>query len=736
MQVKASKKKINRRQFLIKTGWAAGGITLLSSCQSILPAFPSTSAPEADDTIFWLQILPTGRVQFLCPRMEMGQGASIGLTQIVAEELNLNQQDIDCLIPNTGQLPPFKVTVGSESISLFHKPVAIAAARLREHLRGKAALKLNLETNQTIDVHAGFKSSSGTIVSYKDLITGNGSIIFHEDETGAPEPDLYFDQHSKNSIAIGKNWRHHDLNNIVTGKMPYSRDISLPNMTYGLVFRPPYFGAVLSDIKWNNSENTKGILLNFVDKDNNFAGLIAENPFVLNEAKDKVEITWIPTSENSESKAKLLELEPRLKNNDFEHEILNEGIQPITSKLAEISVSNTYSTPYYTHAAMEPRSAVASVSEDQVEIWCGSQDPYFVRSRIARLLGKDDGNIIVHPQRMGGAFGGRVYCRAAEEAALLSNQIKRPVRVQWDRNSEFKNGYFQPMFTHQINAGVSKSGEIQFWNHDFVSSPIITGQVPGNIAWAVDIFVADKGTARGAISPYAPRNQRIRYSDIRTNVSIGAWRGLGSAPNCFAIESTIDELTTVSGFDPIEFRLKNLPATQKRMKTVLKKLKNITNWAKLKPVEDEGFGIACAIYKEDTYVAIAAHVHIDHTTQEIQVRNIWCVQDCGRIINPDLVKNQILGNVVWGTSMTLKERVTFENDQCEQTNFDGYGILRHSECPNVHIELIETSGVSPSPAGEAALAPVPAAITNAVFAATGQRGRNLPLDYEAIFNKS
>ncbi len=356
-----------------------------------------------------------------------------------------------------------------------------------------------------------------------------------------------------------------------------------------------------------------------------------------------------------------------------------------------------------------------------------------MQRRVAKALGRKVDDVVVHPHRIGGGFGGRIPCQASEEAALLSAVVGRAVRVQWDRETEFQQNYFHPGYSHFIDAGVTAEGSISHWAHDFVSSPIIFGLVPGNIAWALDMVAADKGTARGGVPPYFVANRRVRFSDIRTPVSVGAWRGLGAAPNTYAIESMMDELAAAAGIDPLQFRLRNLPPASARLAGVLRRVVEISQWGRPAP-QDTGRGLACAVYKGETAVAVVAEVRVDHAARALRVTKTWCAQDCGLVVNPDQVENQIMGNMIWGCGVALKERITVAAGSVQERNFDGYEIIRHHEAPEMTVALVVPPDTPPVAVGESALAPVAPAIANALFAATGRRIRRLPMRYDSVFS--
>lgn len=720
----------SRRNFLIKTGWIAGGVTVLTSCASIIPPLPSLNDPTYEDAFSWIQMRADGQVVFYAPRMEMGQGAALGLCQIVAEELNLPQSRIDCLSPNTDQTPPFKMTVGSEGIAKYFEPVSHGAASLREVLRERLQNSTQYNLQEIREEKGGFSLPDGQVIAYADLID-NAPLILTVD-MAKTTGKIAKNSKRTGPKVIGENWKDPQLKAIVTGQQTYSRDIVISGLHYGHIIHKPAFHAMLDTVDIGGALDIKGIVAIVPNKELGFVGVVAENPFVLDEAVNAISIKWAyKDGLGDQVVSDILDVERIRSTNSFEHEILSKGKLEKGPSTSIKGIEARYDTSFSAHAAMEPRAATAWVKQERVEVWSAGQDPFFTQKQVAKAIGRDVEDVIVYTHRLGGGFGGRVRCQASEEAAILSMATGHPVRVQWDRAAEFQNNYFQPAFSHYISAGVTEDGEISFWDHDFVSSPILTGAVPSHIAWIIDQVKADEGTARGSVSPYRVKNQRIRYSDIRTSVPVGAWRGLGAAPNGFAIECMMDELAIEAGMDPLEFRLNNLLPSETKVRTVLETAAKMAKWGDSMP-DNSGRGISCAVYKGDTAVAVVADIEIDHKSEKILVRRIWCAHDCGLVINPDQVAAQIEGNVVWGCNMALKEKMQFSEGMVEADNFDGFEILRHDEMPDIKINLIQSDTAPPTAVGEAAFAPVAPAITNAIFAATGRRLRKLPIMYEHL----
>ncbi len=283
---------VGRRKFLIKSGWLAAGVTVLASCssvRSIWPALPSINGPEIEDGFAWVQALPGGRIRFFCPRMEMGQGAALGLSQVVAEELNIGPSEIECVIPDTSQTPPFQMTVGSESMAKFFAPVSHGAARLREALRIMAAEKSGLSPAQIEDGRSGFVLADGTELGYGKLVPFEPVVLSAADESTPPRYAL---ERNGAYQAIGQNWRHHELEAIVTGRTVYSRDVSLPDMMYGQVLKPPAFGARLLGADGAAAKAMPGVAAVVIEKRNNFIGVVTEDPFVLPAALQAIDARW------------------------------------------------------------------------------------------------------------------------------------------------------------------------------------------------------------------------------------------------------------------------------------------------------------------------------------------------------------------------------------------------------------------------------------------------------------
>ncbi len=729
-----NKSILGRREFLKRTGWVAVGVTFVGACSGpLLPVMPFSDPPATNEGRFWVQLLPNGKVRFFCPRAEMGQGIAIGLTQVVAQELNLSPDNIETINPATSEIQPVALTVGSESMQAFFSPVAYGAACLRESLRSIAAEQASVPVSVLKDGDAAFLLPNGEEISYRSLANGK-SVLLNENDI-FPEDIKIYNLDSKRSDKVKKQvWGRKTMEDIVTGKMTYSRDIIIDDMLYGRVIKPDTIGGKLENADIARAQEIPGVRKVFIDKGRNCVAIICDKPFVLDKVEQAVKVTWkVDKPFTQQDMDTALDAKKYLESDDFEHTLAEQGKFRNRAQKSNSSLNNRYQTCFVAHAAMEPRSAVAWVKDNSAEVWGASQSVHFVRDRIAQLTGISNDNVIVHAHRLGGGFGGRILCQAAEEAAFLSQKVNAPVRVQWTREEEFTYNHVQPPFDHIINATVSEKGLITHWKNSFTTAPIIftSAILPRHIQFLADLSQED-GSPRGAHPPYNIPNLLIRYSDVRIPLVTSSWRGLGAAPNTFAIESMIDELAVLSDLDPFEFRLLNLGNAHPRLKKVIEKVREMTRMDKKLPA-NYGRGIACAIYKE-TPVAVVVEVHADPSEKTLKVTQAWIAQDCGRVINADQVRAQAEGNLVWGLSYALKEKGFLEDGHIGIKNYHQYPLARMSDTPKIHIEQIEDFENPPIGAGEPVIAPTPAAIANAIFAATSKRFRQLPISEEDVFS--
>ncbi len=698
---------LTRRSFLIRTGVVSGGLVALSSC-GLMPALPTFAAPAREDALTWVQLKQDGSVKFYCPRSEMGQGIASSFTLLVAQELALPVTDIEFSYPNTTQIPPAKMTVGSESVQNFARPLALAAATLREALRHKAAEQLGVEPN-AVEIHDGVCRVGDTSLTYREIMAEQALEVL---TVGEAEVDLVlFSAQASNTETRPA---HQFDRDIVTGKEQYSRDTFAAGLVFGAVARAPWLGASMLGSNPSAAKSVPGVI-KVIDGPNGEPGVIAETPMSAKAGIAALDVRWQVLRDAERQRIdEINDVDQLIDSGGFEHTPLNVGDIAAAKGKAAQEVNVRYDSPLTAHASMEPRAGVAHVKDGHCYVDTGSQDPWYVQAAVAKATGLPREKVIVQNHRLGGGFGGRIHCQASVEAAWLAMQTDRPVKVQWSREEEFTRNYVGPGFSHRIEAGVSDDGTIRYWHHRMVGSPILTSSalIPSNLHWAAD-FVPDPGTWRGAETSYQINDHLVEFSDIRRPVPTGAWRGLGAAPNTFAVECAIDELAEAAAIDPIDLRVKN--AKSPRLRLVLERLR-----ASLPDTTDRYFGIAAGAYKGVTFVAVAAEVNAMG-----KLVGLWCAHDCGRMISADRVSAQVESCLVWGIGMALSEKYVVENGIGVTNNFHKYTVPRISDVPPIHIELVDSTEDATG-AGEAAFPPTTAAIVNAM-AKIKPRQRSLPL---------
>ncbi|MFN4311447.1 MAG: molybdopterin cofactor-binding domain-containing protein [Ferrovibrio sp.] len=665
---------LSRRLLLKRTARVAAGVTVFVAAPACafnpLPAMPTRSMPEAGARQAWLRLLPDGRVRLFLPRQEMGQGVSIALRQIVAEELDWDIDRVEIELPDTASIAPVKSTVGSDSLKDFAEPVARAAALVREHVKSGAG--------------GAEISDRGQPVSLRSFRRND----------------------ARRHVGIGLPTEK--IESIVTGAPLFAGDIRLPDLLFGMVLP---VGATISGL---------GDEVRLVTLHDGRSGLLSAYPAALHAAAARIE------RDGTGQPMPAVDIDAVERGGGPEHSLRGDAVNADASW----TLDRRYDIPFAAHTAIEPRSAVAQWHAPdaavRLEIWTGTQDAFFVRETLARQLSLPTEKVLVHSCRIGGGFGARTIVRQELEAALLAQSAGRPVKVQWSRAMEFSDGFHRPPSSHRIRARLDSNGRIADWWHGFCSGHVIftSAAMPRWMQLATSL-VKDPGVARGAVPVYASTRMRVEFSDIRLPVDTGPWRGLGAGPNGFAIESAMDELAGLAGRDPLQFRLVNLDPQHMRLKACLERVADISGWT-TRPRSGSGFGrgIACGIYKESSYAAVVADVSVA-ADGAVRVMHLYCAQDSGLVVNPDQVRAQIEGNLVWGIGMILSEKLPIEDGRVAAYSFADYTIPTMDAVPVIDIVLIEPAGVLPSGAGETAMVAV-AAVANAIAAATGRRVTTLP----------
>jgi nicotinate dehydrogenase subunit B len=736
-----SSRRYSRRQF----GQTAAGILLFFSMnpgavlgQSAAAKLPADlqSNKRLDS---WLRINPDGPVEVFTGKVELGQGNTTALAQITAEELDVAFGRIRMRPTDTAHSPDESYTAGSASIEVGGGALRYAAADARATLLEMAAAKLGVPVGGlTVDDGVIGGSAGAGRVTYWELASAG---LLARDARS----DIPLKSNSQRRI-IGTSVPRIDIPAKVTGGEAYVQDMRLPGMLFGRVARPPSYGAQLTAFDASSVKAMPGVVT--VVRDGRFLGVVArrEEQAIAARAVLQRAVVW-KMSEELPDEAHIA---------DFHRNSADAKVTTVSSRSpstpaapAARTLNATYSKPYLAHASIGPSCAVAAVDNGILTVWSHTQGPYQLRTDLAAVTGLSLDKVRVIHAQGSGCYGHNGADDAALDAALLSRAVDgAPVKVQWMRDDEFAWEPFGSAMSIDIQAGVAADGAIvdwqcDFWSNSFNMRPGLAGGVNLLAAWDLaqpfqhsppgEIPLPSGGADRNAVPYYDFPSQRITEHFLPTMpIRVSSLRSLGAFGNVFAIESFMDELAEIAGADPVEYRLRHL--TDERAKAVIRSVAERTNWQKgARGDRARGRGISFLRYETvKTYVALIADILVDQKSNTIHVERITAAVDSGLIITPNGISNQIEGAIIQGTSWALKETVRFDRRRITSRDWASYPILTFLELPELDIVLLDHPELPPLGAGEAAFPPVPAAIANAFFNATGKRLRGLPFDRERI----
>jgi len=681
---------MHRRAFLAAAGSGlvvAIGATV-SGC-SVIPVIPARPEPDVTTALGWIAYRD-GRYSLTVPRAEIGQNIATAMKQIACAELDVPWGDVDVALHDT-TMDGVRATVGSESIMAFAEPLAQACATLREAV-------------------AEGRSTGEVVV--------------------APRPVSQL-RSMKMGGLIGQSPEIAQGREIVTGAPLYAADVNLPGMLHGRVLRAPASLEVASrPVGWNldAARRVSGFVAVVEDCGPPIGkarglGIVANRPGALDVIAEALEVEWHSDELHlSADICATIDVDARLSEGALPHNVLDGAPQPGTWE-----IDLRLEIPLAAHGPIEPRAAVAQWDDGALKLWAGTQDAFYVRDFLADALKINADDVVVQSSRVGGAFGGKAICVMEAEAAFLARFVGAPVKVQWTRMQEFALGFHRPPSSHRVRARLD-DGRITDWSHDQVSSHILftAAVVPSWMQAGTDLFVGDGGVARGMAAPYDLGRAHAAYDAIRLPVHTGAWRGLGAGPNVLAIESAMDEAARSAAADPVAFRLAHI--RDPRLAGVLKLVADSAQWGAAPtpaaPGERTGRGLACGIYKEMSYAAAIADVAVG-PDGVVRVTRIWCAHDCGLVINPDQVRAQCEGNLVWSIGLVLSDTLPVEEGHVIAQTFADAPIPRLKDVPPISVDLVQSEERSTG-AGETAIVAGPGAIANAVRAATGIRLSSFP----------
>lgn len=749
---------VSRREFLRASGMLVVGFSATVGASSALAqgpfdTHPSHVDPEAVDS--WLAIAEDGTVTVYTGKCELGQGMQTAQAQLVAEELGVGIERVRVVMCDTDVAPDQGTTSGSQSTptNFNTRNLAQAAATARAVLARLAAERLGVPVEQLV-LAAGMARVGGSgsrQVSYGALISGRKLNVRLDPEARRRSPGEW--------LVLGKPVPRSDMAAMVTGRLEYVQNVRVPGMLHGAVVRPPGVGATLAGVDESSVSRMPGVVKVVVQKD--FVGVVAEKPWQAMQAARQLRARWTNGRQLPPQRGFYGHMKTRPSRDAY---TVNSGDVDERLKGAATVLKATYLHPFQMHGSIGTSCAVADVRPGHVTVWSATQSAYPTRSGVALLLGVPPEQVRVIYVRGAGCYGLNGADTVSYDAALLSQGVGRPVRVQLTREQEMAWGesYGFPYVVEQ-RVGLDRDGSIIAWDYEaWLASRggrpgyerpgnIVTGMLAGfatapfrperaaeppgefrNGSNAAPSYVAGRAAKRaGGAGTVAC--ERVLTHTVESPFFTGPLRSPSRLQNTFAHESFMDEIAFHVGADPLAYRLRHL--SDARLQAVLNTAAKAAGWtARSSPAKAgsggtaSGRGLACVAYEGNNgYAAMVADVAVNQASGRVAVTRFVVAIDCGPVSNPDGLRNQAEGGALQGLSRALSEEVTWDDRQVTSVDWAGYQTLTMGmEVPVIETVLIDRPDVPATGAGETVITLVAAAVGNAVFDATGARLREVP----------
>ncbi len=627
----------------------------------------------------WIHIAADGAVTVFCGKCEMGQNIRTSLAQAVAEELRAPVESVNMLMGDTALTPYDAGTFSSRTTPFMAPQLRMAAAAARELLIEMAARKLQVEP-ASLEAEDGEirHLTSGTSISFGDVARGQKLLK-------TIRPDVALRPASEWTVA-GTSVPKSGARNFVTGGHRFPSDTTRPGMLFGKVLRPPSYGATLVSV-----EGDPGVTL---VREGDFAGVAAASTDAAERALRSLRAEWKRAPQQS-SREFTADIKAHASAGSVQHSAgsIAEGLRAAARKF-----EGSYTLAFIAHAPLEPRAAVAEWKDGALTVWAGTTSPFGVRTELAKTFGVAEERVRVIVPDVGAGFCGKSRCEAAVEAARLAKAAGRPVKLVWTREEEFTWAWFRPAGLVEITSGVRGDGTLTAWEFHNYNSGV-----------------------QAIRTPYETPHQRIEYHPARSPLRQASYRALAAVANFFARETHLDEIAAALKIDPLRLRLQN--TKDARLRTVFESAAQRFGWGKA-PEVGHGFGISGG-FEKGAYVATCAEVLV--RGREVRVLRVVTAYDCGAIINPNHLTNQIEGGTMMAIGGALFESIEAEDGKIVNASFSQYRVARFSDTPAIEAVLINRKDEKPFGAGETPICAVAPAIGNAIFQATGVRLRAMPL---------
>ena len=677
---------LDRRDFLRVLSIMGGGLLVVATHPAEISAQETGRGGQgaaANDLTSWIHIDRDGHVTAFTGKVEIGQNIRTSLTQVVADELRVPVSSISMVMADTDLTPFDQGTFGSRTTPTMAPVLARAAATAREQLVARAATTWRMGAD-ALTVEAGrIRSADGRTVTYGELVaSGALTGVIAAATAVAPKP-----QWKIRGAALKK------VNGaeIVTGRHAFTPDIGRPGMLFGRVIRPPAYGATLKSVDGAGARAIPGVQ---AVTDAEFAGVVAPTERALEQAMAAVRAEWSPAPAQPDSDSIYEHLRSTAPTGNPGRPV---GDVAAAKASAAFTLAESYRIPYIAHVPLEPRAAVAEWNDGKVTVWTGTQRPFGVRTEVAQAFKLAEDHVRVIVPDMGSGYGGKHTGEVAIEAARLARAAGKPVKLVYRRWEEFMWAYFRPAGVIDVSASVDAGGKLTAWEFENFNSG-----------------------SSGLPTPYVVANRREQFNPSDSPLRQGSYRGLAATANHYVREMHMDAVARKAGVDPVEFRRRHI--NEPRLRAVLDAVADRAGWGKARAA-GKSIGIACGTEK-GSYVATAAEV--TRTADGFTVDRIVIAFECGSIVNPEGLHNQVEGSVVQGLGGALFEAIQFKNGKLLNGTMADYRVPRFKDVPAIDVILLDRPDLPSAGAGETPIVCVAPAIGTAVRT-FGQVAPELPV---------
>ncbi|MFB6418965.1 xanthine dehydrogenase family protein molybdopterin-binding subunit [Bradyrhizobium tunisiense] len=707
---------LSRRRFLISSAAAGGGLVLSLT----LPLGRSEAAASAEFAPnAFIRIGRDGQVVLTMPYVEMGQGTYTSIPMLIAEELevNLNQVRLEHAPPNeklyANPMLGVQATGNSNAMRGGWKPLREAGATARLMLVAAAARRWGVDP-KSCHAQAGMviHEATGRRLTYGELAADAAQMRVPETATLKRPEDFKL---------IGTPARRLDAPGKVNGTAQYGIDARPPGLKIATLAQSPVFGGRLKGLDDTAARAIKGVR-QIVRLDDAVA-VVADHMGAAKKGLEALKIEWEDGPQAGLSTAQIArELEQATLGSGTVAQNVGDADKVLAKAITKVEAM--YQVPFLAHATMEPMNCTVHVRQDECEIWIGSQAVARVQAMAAKAAGLPTEKVIVHNQLIGGGFGRRLEADGAVRAVEIAKHVDGPVKVIWTREEDIQHGMYRPYWFDRIAAGLDTQGKPVAWKNRFAGPSVIARWLPPAFKDGLD-----PDSTEGAIDlVYELPNFHVEFVRMEPpGIPTAFWRSVGPSHNVFVTESFVDELASAAKQDAVAYR-RMLLDHNPRARAVLDLAAEKSGWGQPLP-KGSGRGVALQ-FVFGSYMAQVAEVEVSREGN-VRVRRVVCAMDCGTVVNPDTVQAQLQSGVIFGATAALYGEITLKNGRVEQSNFDTYQMLRMNQAPVIDVHIVK-SMEPPGGMGETGTSLIVPAIANAVFAATGKRLRKMPVDVNVL----